>query len=186
VRLPDPDYRPYNKASSRRLYTEPSHVVYWKDEGDAVLTFKRDGPWYLHGVGGKPYFGREGLTWQLVAPRINARYLPSGFILDSGAPCAFLRDGVARSELFLILGWLQTDLATELLKTVINHTRNIQGKDIERLPYPHWVAAGERAEIAVLVERAVTEAMNGRLDLDTLMSRLNEAFAAPPRVSAAA
>jgi hypothetical protein len=185
VTLPDPDYRPYNKASPERLYAEPSHVVYWKDEGDAVLTFKRDGPWYLHGVGGKPYFGREGLTWQLVAPRINARYLPPGFILDSGAPCAFLRDGIPRAELFLILGWLQTDLATELLKSVINHTRNVQGKDVERLPYPHWLAAEARAEIAVLVERSVTEAMNGRLDRDALTSRLNEAFTTAQRSRAA-
>ncbi|HEX4760613.1 MAG TPA: N-6 DNA methylase, partial [Thermoleophilaceae bacterium] len=151
IQLPHPDYRPYNKARSARLYAEPSHVVYWRDDGDAVLTFKRDGPWYLHGVGGQPFFGREGITWQLVAPRINARYLPPGFILDSGAPCAFLRDGVPRRELFVVLGWLQTGLATRLLKEVINHTRNIQGKDIERLPYPHWVPADRLDDVAVLV-----------------------------------
>jgi Eco57I restriction-modification methylase len=174
IEIPHPDYRPYNKASSSSLYGEPTHVVYWKDDGDAVLTFKRDGPWYLHGVGGKPYFGREGITWQLVAATINARYLPPGFILDSGAPCAFLRDGVPRFELFLILGWLQTDLATNLLKTVINHTRNIQGKDIERLPYPHWLSVSARREIAVLVERSLTEAMNGHHVGQGLRVRLNE------------
>ncbi len=175
--LAHPDYKPYNKANPGRLYAEPTHVVYWKDDGDAVLTFKRDGPWYLHGVGGKPFFGREGITWQLVAPRINARYLPPGFILDSGAPCAFLREGAPRSELFLILGWLQTDLATELLKAVINHTRNIQGKDIERLPYPHWISDSRRSEVAVLVERSLTEAMNGKPVRDDLAMRLNEMFA---------
>lgn len=176
LRFPHPDYRPYNKANPRRLYAEPTHVVYWKDGGEAVLTFKRDGPWYLHGVGGRPFFEREGITWQLVAPRINARYLPSGFILDSGAPCAFLRDGVPRQNLFLILGWLQTDLATELLKTVVNHTRNIQGKDIERLPYPHWIPEPQRAEAAVLIERLLTEAMNGRVDGEEVQLQMNELF----------
>jgi hypothetical protein len=127
-------------------------------------------------VGGQPYFGREGITWQLVAPRINARYLPPGFILDSGAPCAFLRDGVARRELFVVLGWLQTSLATRLLKEVVNHTRNIQGKDIERLPYPHWVASHRLDDVAVLVEHEVMRAMNGIAVADDLSRRLDAMF----------
>lgn len=172
--MPHPDYRPYNKASSGRIYTPPKHVVYWAEEGRAVLTFKKAGPWYLRGVGGQPYFGREGFTWQLVAPRINARFLPAGYILDSGAPCGFLRDGQDPDELFVILGWLQTDLATRLLKTVINHTRNIQGKDIERLPYPHWVPAERRGEIAALVRSAVDKAMNGIAPSNRIFESLNQ------------
>jgi len=159
VELPHPDYRPYNKSSGGRLYVPPSSYVYWRDDGDAVLTFKKGGPWYLRGVGGAPYFGREGLTWQLVAAKIKARYLPPGYILDSGAPCAFLRPGIASSELYFVLGWLQTELATLILKSVINHTRNIQGKDVERLPYPYWVAASDRSEIGHVVESAVAALM---------------------------
>lgn len=178
IRFPPPhaDYRPYNKATSRRLYADLSHVIYWRDQGDAVMTFKRDGPWYLHGVGGQPFFGREGLTWQLVAAKINARYLPSGFILDSGAPCAFLRADVPRDRLFVILGWLQTDLATYLMKTVINHTRNIQGKDVERLPFPHWVSEVRLKEIGTLVERTVTQAMAGRQIDQEFSKRLESLF----------
>jgi hypothetical protein len=155
VALPDPDYRYYNKASSQRLYAAPSHAIYWKDDGDAVLTFKRSGPWYLRGVGGGPYFGREGLCWQLVSPKINARYLPPGYILDSGAPCGFLRDGVAEDELWFVLGWLQTALATKILKEVINHTRNIQGKDVERLPYPWWVPPGRKQQAIAMTRNAI-------------------------------
>lgn len=43
-------------------------------------------------------------------------------------------------------GQFLTPLATRILKTVGNHTRNIQGKDIERLPYPGWVGANTRRE----------------------------------------
>jgi hypothetical protein len=175
VRLPNPDYLPYNKASSERIYAPPSHVVYWRDDGEAVLTFKRDGPWYLHGVGGRPFFKKAGLTWQLVAPRINARYLPNGYILDSGAPCAFLRDDVDARELFVILAWLQTDLATKLLKRVINHTRNIQGKDIERLPYPSWTPLDIRYQAAELVEQQLNCMMAGEprdTDLDEELEAL--------------
>jgi hypothetical protein len=161
VKLPHPDYANYNKASGKRLYAPPAHAVYWKDDGDAVLTFKKSGPWYLRGVGGGPYFGREGLTWQLVAPRINARYLPAGYILDSGAPCAFLREGIPEDELWFVLGWLQTPLATAILKEVINHTRNIQGKDVERLPYPWWVSPTCQQRATAMTRDAVQHLMAG-------------------------
>ena len=157
IRLPHPDYRFYNKAASAIFYAEPTHAIFWRDEGDAVLTFKKSGNWYLHGVGGQPYFGREGLTWQLISSRLNARYLPEGYILDSGAPCAFLKREVDASELLFILGWLNTDLCSRLLKTVINHTKNIQSKDVERLPYPFWVP-DDTKEQAIQVTRTLVEA----------------------------
>ena len=160
--IPHTDYRFYNKSSSDIIYSEPKWVVYWRDDGDAVLTFKKNGNWYLHGVGGRGYFGRSGLTWQLVATRLNMRFLPAGYILDSGAPCAFLRDGVPEEELWFLLGWCITNEATRILKTVINHTRNIQGKDVEKLPYPSWVDPVLKCEAIDLVERLVEEARSGR------------------------
>jgi len=178
VKLPHADYANYNKASGTRLYVPPSHAVYWKDNGDAVLTFKKSGPWYLRGVGGGPYFGREGLTWQLVAPRINARYLPPGYILDSGAPCAFLHDGIDAYELWFVLAWLQTRLASAILKDVINHTRNIQGKDVERLPYPWWVAASGRRKAIAITRDAVLRLQAGdAVDADEIADELDRLLA---------
>lgn len=159
--LPHPDYCYYNKGISAIVYAPPTHVIYWKDDGDAVLTFKKNGNWYLRGIGGQPHFKREGSTWQLIARRLYTRYLPPGYILDSGAPCAFLRPGVAHDELYFILGWTLTRLCNRLLKEVINHTRNIQGKDLERLPYPWWVAAQERRTAIGSVEAMVTAAQQG-------------------------
>ncbi len=161
IRLPHSDYCYYNKATSAIIYTKPEYAIFWKDNGDAVLTFKKNGNWYLHGVGGQPYFGRSGLSWQLIASRLNVRFLPEGYILDSGAPCAFLRPNVAEDELYFILGWACTELCTHLLKTVINHTKNIQSKDFERLPYPFWVRP-ENKENAIRVMRALlADAMRG-------------------------
>jgi hypothetical protein len=180
VSLPHPDYRPYNKASSSRIYAPPSHVVFWRNEGEAVLAFKRSGPWYLHGVGGARFFGREGLTWQLVAPRLNARHLPEGLILDSGAPCAFLREGQDEDELWLVLGWLQVPLATEVLKGTINHTRNIQGKDVERLPYPWWAPDGHKRRVVAIVKDAVHALERGEeVDREGLQSELEVLLAVP-------
>lgn len=159
VTLPDADYRPYNKASAEVVYAPPAHAVFWRDDGDAVRTFKKNGPWYLHGVGGQRFFGREGITWQLVSPAMTARYLPAGFILDSGAPCAFLREGVDAEVLWFVLGWALTPLCTTVLKRVLNHTRNVQSKDFERLPFPFWVGAEARdvavGRVKALVQRAL-------------------------------
>lgn len=181
VKMPDQRYRPYNKANSRLLFSHPTHCIYWENEGDAVLTYKRTGNWYLRGVGGQPYFGREGITWPLVANRFRARYIPPGYILDSGSPCAFVREGVDRDEIFFVLGWLLTDLANRVLKTAINHTRNIQSKDFERMPYPHWVSAAGRATVIKQIKAMIAEASAGRLWSwsDLRASGLNDHFRPP-------
>lgn len=179
IELPHEDYRLYNKASSAIVYEPPRWAVFWRDEGDAVLTFKKNGPWYLHGVGGQRFFGREGLTWQLISPRLNMRYLPHSYILDSGAPCLFLRPGVPREELWFVLGWSLTSEATRILKTAINHTRNIQSKDVERLPYPYWVTAEAKAEVVALLQRMVADAQIGCVfnRQSPEVQKLNEMFA---------
>ncbi len=162
IAIPHSDYCFYNKATPRILYSEPEWGIFWRDNGDYVYTFKKTGNWYLHGVGGMKYFGREGLTWSLIAPRLYARYLPSGYILDSGAPCAFLRQEVPHDELFFIIGWALTDLCTRILKDVLNHTRNIQSKDFERLPYPTWVPSHLKDEAIRQVQALTALAKTGR------------------------
>ena len=155
VMLPHPDYRYYNKAIKTKFFHSPRWVIFWKDDGDVVKTFKRNGNWYLHGVGGAPFFGREGFTWSLISNTIFMRYLPPGYILDSSSPCGFLLEGVGKEELYYIIGWCNTNLATCLLKSYINHTRNIQGKDIERMPYPYWVKAGNKNRAIEITKDAI-------------------------------
>jgi hypothetical protein len=162
IDLPHPDYCYYNKAVSDIVCAPPSHAIYWKDDGDAVRTYKSNGNWYLRGVGGAKFFKREGLTWQLISDELNVRYLPAGYILDSGAPCAFPREGTDPDELYLVLAWTLTPLCRRLLKEVINHTRNIQSKDFERLPYPQWLPSEDRARIISSMKRLVAQAVRGR------------------------
>lgn len=161
IKLPHPDYAPYNKATNKLIYSSPSYAVYWKNDGEAVYTFKKSGAWYLHGVGGKPYFKREGLSWQLISSHLNIRYLPAGYILDSGAPCAFLKKGVARDEMYFVMGWCLTKWCNTILKKVINHTRNIQSKDFERLPYPSWVGIENKKSAIRLIKNMVRRAKQG-------------------------
>lgn len=156
ISLPNKNYRFYNKATNACYYEKPKAVIYWANDGEAVYTFKKSGPWYLHGVGGKPFFKKEGLTWNLIATSIKARYLPEGYILDSGAPVAILKPEVSKDELWFIMGWINTKLATDILKVVINHTKNIQGKDIEKMPYPVWVSKANKSKAIKLVQELVS------------------------------
>lgn len=160
IKLPNDNYCFYNKANNKILYSKPDTMIFWKDNGDSCITFKKNGNWYLHGVGGMPFFKREGITWQLISSSIKARYLPEGYILDSGAPIIVLKDGINNDELYFILGWLLTNKATEILKNVINHTKNIQSKDIERLPYPFWVNQDNKSESISYIRAIVKSLMD--------------------------
>ena len=111
----------------------------------------------MHGVGGGNFFNKEGLTWRLISDDIRCRYLPSGYILDSGAPVGVLKTGIDTDELYFIIGWLNTNLATDILKTIINHTRNIQSKDVERMPYPYWVSIENKQKIILVVKSIIDE-----------------------------
>ena len=64
-------------------------------------------------------------------------------------------------ELFFILGWALTDDCNAILKGVLNHTRNIQSKDFERLPYPVWVDRRTRRRAIETVKRLVERAKAG-------------------------
>ena len=177
IQLPHSDYCFYNKATSDIIYSHPTSVIYWKDDGDAVYTFKKNGNWYLHGVGGKPFFKMEGITWRLISDRILMRYLDEGYILDSGSPIGVLKPGIDKDELFFILAWTISDLCNDILKNVINHTTNIQSKDIERLPYPYWVNNDDKTFIVSKMKQYINNIKNGKdIDKNTVMMEINKVF----------
>jgi len=161
IRLPDNRYLPYNKSVSEKIYSEPKTYIIWDNDGEAVITYKKTGRWYLHGVGGKPFFKREGLTWSLISDDIKVRYLPEGYILDSGCPVGVLKNDIDRNELYFIIGWLLSPITTKILKNVINHTKNIQSKDIERLPYPNWVNDENKNMVIEMVKKLISNKING-------------------------
>ena len=116
ITLPSPDYAYYNKADNCLLAAPPKYVIFWRDNGNYVYTYKKNGPWYLHGVGGRRFFGRPGITWPMIGNRIKARMMPPGYIFDCGAPAAFLRPGIQEDTMYFILGWCLTELCNALLK----------------------------------------------------------------------
>ncbi len=88
-----------------------------------------------------------------------------------------LNEGVEKSELYFIIGWLLSDISTKILKNIINHTKNIQSKDIERLPYPFWVKEGDKKKVIRLVKQSIEDKMSGdNIDEGKLISTINQLF----------
>jgi hypothetical protein len=177
IQIPNKNYFPYNKSSSEEIFDKPTTYIFWENDGEAVKTFKKTGPWYLHGIGGEKFFNKEGFTWRLISDDIRVRYLPSGYILDSGAPVGVIKEGVDNEELFFIIGWLLTPTATNILKKTINHTKNIQSKDIEKMPYPKWVSKEVKKNIIEYVKELVNNKINSLKNDSDYKEKLDEFFA---------
>ena len=65
----------------------------------------------------------------------------------------------------------------EIQKQVLNHTKNIQNKDIERLPYPFWVDDNKKEIIINVVKESIECKMgNGDMDEKKIIQNLNELF----------
>lgn len=176
IKLPHPNYKYYNKATNSILYSCPNYAIFWKNGGEAVITFKKNGNWYLRGVGGMPFFEREGITWNLISSTLKVRYLPAGYILDSSAPCGFLNKDINQDELYFILAWLSTKTCNAILKNVINHTKNIQGKDVERLPYPYWITKINKTQVIEQTKKIIMGAQreNKNIQKDDIHKYLEE------------
>ena len=177
IQLPHPDYCYYNVSSPDILWCNPTKAIYWDDDGIAVRTFKRNGNWYLQGMGGQKFYKKEGMTWQLIANKIRPRYIPEGYIIDNGSPIAILREGVDDMELYFIIGWCLSNKCNDILKMVINHTRNIQNKDIEKLPYPTWVGQSDKIFISKFIKDKISDKKRGvQIDEDQVIEVINRMF----------
>jgi len=178
IDLPNKDYALYNKAINDIIYSRPRFVIYWKEDWKAIYTYKKNWNWYLNGIGWKKFFGKEWFVWSLRWNRITARYLPKWYILDVASPLAILKEGIEKDELYFILWWLLSDLANKILKNIINHTLNIQWKDIERLPYPFWINKETKLEVIKLVKESIDLLLNNQeVDKKEVLNKLNLLFA---------
>jgi len=177
IHLPHEYYRFYNVATSDILYSKPTKVIFWDNDGLTIRTFKKNGNWYLGGMGGEKFYNKEGMTWQLISSKIKSRYLPNNYIIDNSSPIGILKEGIDKSELYFIIAWTLSDKCNNILKKVLNHTKNIQNKDIERLPYPIWISESNKKFISDLVKTAIDKKINN-LDIDesSLISEINKIF----------
>lgn len=117
-------WRPYVSGGPKRKYFgNLSYVINWSEE--EMQSYPGSA---LRALG---YHGKEGLTYGLIGNKgPSIRFLPPGYSFSSGGNCIFPHN---KNDLFKILGVLNSDIATYLLK-VINPTINLSVGDLLVLP----------------------------------------------------
>ncbi|HHU83456.1 MAG TPA: BREX-1 system adenine-specific DNA-methyltransferase PglX, partial [Firmicutes bacterium] len=115
---------PYAKGGgATRFYGAQEHVVWWNPEEMK----KHPGCRLMN----QDLFFKEGLTFSGVnSQRFAVRYLPEGFIFDSGG--SFIN--CKQIDVYYLLGFLNTKLVNYYLN-LFNPTINFKNNDIHRLPF---------------------------------------------------
>ena len=154
-------YAYYNKSLPWvKWFSDPKYVIKWTNNGEEIRNYKKEcGKWYLKWMGGEKHYFKEWLQINLIWSKINARYTPKWmYVFDAGSPMIVLKKNKTEqedtNELLFILAYLNSNKASKLLKNVINHTRNIQPKNIEALPYPK-ITKDKKEEIIKLVKEII-------------------------------
>lgn len=118
------NFVPYAKGGgSEKFYGALKTVVDWRP--DKMKEYK--------GVAlrNRQFFYKEGLTFSGIGSKgFGIRYLPEGYIFDSGGSFINIYDGVDK---FFVLGILASDFS-EYLLNLFNPTINFKNNDIHRLP----------------------------------------------------
>lgn len=115
---------PYAKGGGAiRFYGAQDYVVWWEPEEMKKYPGCR--------LMNQNLFFKEGLTFSGVnSQRFAVRYLPEGFIFDSGG--SFIN--TKQTNIYYLLGFLNTKLANYYLN-LFNPTINFKNNDIHRLPF---------------------------------------------------
>ncbi|GEL78690.1 BREX-1 system adenine-specific DNA-methyltransferase PglX [Tenuibacillus multivorans] len=115
-------------GSSRKWFGNVEHVIDWSPE--ALNHYKKDKiarliPKYL--------WFKEGISWTMISSTSNKtfRYVEEGYTSNKAAPTIFFNSS---SDLFYILGFLNTKVANDILG-ILNNTLNLNVFDIRNLPY---------------------------------------------------
>ncbi len=125
---------PYVKGGEiNRWYGNQENVINWflngKELKDWASSLYKN---WSRTITNVKYFFLEGATYSSVTVNsLSVRYLPNGFIFDSGGSCIFNEN----SNIYIILGLLNSKICGFLIK-IINPTVNYQTGDIVRIPYP--------------------------------------------------
>ncbi|WP_409028946.1 BREX-1 system adenine-specific DNA-methyltransferase PglX [Gracilimonas sediminicola] len=123
---------PYNKGGTHKWVGDRFYIVNWYNNGEDIRGYNK----YLNsvrtssiGIGSTEYFFRSGVTTKKIgASGFKARYVPEGFIFDSGGPIFF-----TKYEEFL-LGLFNSKVTKSILE-VFSPTLNFQVGDLSDIPF---------------------------------------------------
>jgi hypothetical protein len=127
---------PYNKGGKYKKWkVYENYVVNWEDNGFKIKnnSNSRNGKIRSHNYNGK--FGlKTGITWSsLSSGKISFRYTPKGYLFDSKGAMGFLRGKFYINDLYQILGFLNSKVASKYLE-IFSPTLDYKVGDIILLP----------------------------------------------------
>jgi hypothetical protein len=141
---------PYMKGGSyRRWYGNQEYIINYGQNGFELKAWAE--PLYNNSgwsriIKSTEYYFRCGVTWsRTTSKKVSIRILPTGFVFDTEAACAFPHS----ESLNILLGKLNTSVPTFFLR-LINPTVHYQIGDMARLPIP----TSSSYKLSILVEQA--------------------------------
>ncbi|WP_276681389.1 MULTISPECIES: BREX-1 system adenine-specific DNA-methyltransferase PglX [Empedobacter] len=121
---------PYNKGGNYKWAGDRYAVINWGNNGFEIKQFNA----YLNsirsssiGIGSIEYFFKSGITTKKIGGNFSARFVPEGFIFDSGGPLFF-----SDNDKYL-LGFFNSTVIKFFL-SIYNPTLNFQVGDISDVP----------------------------------------------------
>lgn len=161
---------PYMKGGLyRRWYGNQEYIINYGQNGFELKAWAD--PLYNNSgwsriIKSTEYYFRCGVTWSRTTSKaVSIRILPTGFIFDTEAACAFPHSEGANT----LLGKLNTSVPTFLLH-LINPTVHYQVGDMARLPIPN----SYNHQLSTLVEQAI-----GLTETDSSEDEITYDFVAP-------
>ena len=133
-----PHWIPFAKGEGFGEYWRwPQVAIDWSEESVRELRRRDSLP---QGTSRKPrfqnrdFYFRSGLTYSVVSSgRLSVRLMPEGWIFSDKGSGVFVEDPATHE--FFLLGYLNSALATFLMKKVVNTTATAHLGYIEKLPY---------------------------------------------------
>jgi hypothetical protein len=127
---------PYNKGGKYKKWNVyENYVVNWGNNGSKIKNNinLKTGNIRSHNYNGM--FGlKRGITWSsLSSGKISFRYTPKGYLFDSKGAMGFLRDTLDINDLYQVLGFLNSNVASKYLE-IFSPTLDYKVGDIVLLP----------------------------------------------------
>lgn len=125
---------PYSKGGGyRKWYGFQEYLINWENSGYEVIEFaKKINKSYTRTIVNIPYYFLPSASFSYITTGpFSTRYIPEGFLYDSGGPGVF----VSEKYINFIIGLMNSKPAQILLK-MLNPTINLQIADVVRLPLP--------------------------------------------------
>jgi hypothetical protein len=127
---------PLHKGGNvRKWYGNHTLVVFWKNDGNEIKTFKDETGKLRSRPQGLEYNFKNGITWNALSTEFNARISDSNFIYGSKGPSITLKDNKSEKEVLPILLAAINSLPTAEMLKIQSQGFSFEVGHISKIPF---------------------------------------------------